>query len=108
MNLLLINFFLISANIFIGHSQRTIDRQSFLAKFTNDNLNDYWHNITLAFEGQVKTITSNVWHHWKEAIRKNDLQNKINPKCLNIIEHMIRNPLDNEWTLKSMFITGYF
>lgn len=106
MNLLLIQFFLISACICTGHSQRTIDRHSLLAKFVNDNLNDYWQNITLSLEEQVKSISNNVLYHWKEAIRKDDLQNKINPKCLNIIEHMIRNPFDYEWTLKSMFVVN--
>ena len=75
-------------------------------KLSSDYINNadlYWSNVTGPIEKYVRSKSLEVFREWNSAIEKGDLRSKVSGPCLDVIEHIIRHPLEQEWSAKSMY-----
>ena len=61
----------------------------------------YWKNVTKSIEHHIRNQSFQIYQKWNRILLKHDLRQKVNASCLNVIEHIIRNPLDQIWIAKS-------
>ncbi|KPM03504.1 osmotic avoidance abnormal protein 3 [Sarcoptes scabiei] len=85
-------------------AQRPIRPNDFRSQFIEAHLTEFWKN-------QTDSLESYILHHFNTFVinhanvfndSSNDQGLAINPKCLEIIDYMLRSPLDEEWILKSI------
>ena len=72
----------------------------------------FWRNVTGKFEASVREQSSAVVRNWNRAVVKSGLKGKVSPKCLAVIERIIRRPLESRWSaqskLKDLIILEFF
>ncbi|KAH9423434.1 hypothetical protein DERP_003713 [Dermatophagoides pteronyssinus] len=56
--------------------------------------------LLLFKDKKLLKTSSSVHQRFKRIIVRDNLQNEIRSECLNIVEYMIRNPIEQEWTAK--------
>nr|XP_027193733.1 nose resistant to fluoxetine protein 6-like [Dermatophagoides pteronyssinus] len=96
--LFVINIFIVTkVHCDIG---RRIDIDDDLSRFIANNLDDYWQNMTRILQTNLWQNNQQILERFKRIIVRDNLQNQIRSECLNIIEYMIRNPIEKEWTAK--------
>ena len=80
---------------------RRINIDDDLSRFIAENLDDYWQNMTRILQTNLWENNQQILERFKRIIVRDNLQNQIRSECLNIVEYMIRNPIEQEWTAKS-------
>ena len=94
--------FLWSANLIVPVSGgRTIYPNGKLVPTFVNNSEQYWVNITNTFERYVFGKSAETMREWNRVLGSGDLRNKVSKQCLDVIGHMIRDPLDEAWSAKS-------
>lgn len=67
---------------------------------TKNDQNNYWLNLSNIFGQFIKEQSEIVYKNWLTAKAKTNIQNNVSKKCLDVIEHVIKNPIDEEWSAK--------
>lgn len=80
----------------------------------------FWRNVTGEFEASVREQSSAVVRNWNRAVVRGGggLKGKVSPKCLAVIQRIIRRPLESRWSAQSklkdlvifrtFFIIGFY
>ena len=97
---LLITWAIFSSVVVSG--QRTINSAhvQLISEFVNKT-DKYWYNVTSAFEKHIRSKSLTAFREWNYAVGKGNLKSKVSRQCLDVIEHIIRHPLDQEWSARS-------
>lgn len=66
------------------------------------NVDVYWDRLTSTWREYVREQSEAAFKRWTVAREKSDnFAGKVSSQCGQVIEHMIRHPIDQQWSAKS-------
>lgn len=65
------------------------------------NVDAFWVNVTGAFENYIRDQSIAVNREWKRAVLRGQLKTKVSKRCLDVVERIIRKPLEERWSAQS-------
>ena len=71
----------------------------------SSNQNNYWRNLANIFNRFVGEQSKLIYHNWETVKDNHDIQKNVSKQCLNVIEHIIKNPIGEEWSAKCKYYT---
>lgn len=76
-----------------------------LARRAEGDPTAYWSQLTGAWREAVQAQSEASWKRWKETVGggEDDATRKlgVSRRCAQVLEHMIRRPIEEEWTARS-------
>lgn len=101
-------FFLLSSLLFHSSEARTIEEHGVgrrldddLARAVDADPEAFWARVTGALRGAVQEQSDRTLEQWKRTVGGDYRKIGVSSKCAKVLEYMIRQPLEEEWTARS-------
>lgn len=87
------NYILLICSIISGIASQ----RSFQPQKSNDQL---WENVTNEIHRYFHSKSVTIQQKWYRIINESKLTEKVNPKCIEVLDYIIHNPIEQEWSAK--------
>lgn len=85
---------------------RTYGGKDDLSKYVTENGEAYWTKLNFVFDNYVQQKSDTMKKQWAETVAKDNLveSGKVSQKCFDVLYYMISQPMETEWSAKSVLI----